>query len=674
MVLGSSGRQPVGGLKKLASLLWLILALAGEAAALRLIDAGPLIHYQHYRLSFTPSWAAAVLAVQFVFVVTGILRRRSAILNGLRSVGRPWRIAAVAALSLCVAAALSRDQKFFLLEWSFAALIQVVNAGNILLAVWDFPSGGLQTFERCLNRLLQSRGLILAAAVWVTVISAVLNWFVYQHHPHIADEVAYLYNARYFAAGELVMPPPPLKEAFDVDLMDYQPHQWFSAVPLGWPALLSIGAKFGAAWLVNPILAGLNLFLIYDLIAGLYSDRIARVSILLLCASPWYLFMSMSYMNHIATLSCALLAFWGISKARTRPARPSELSRNSSPSGAPGSVVRANSYKARTQSAWWAAVAGFGVGATSLIRPLDGAIVGILAAAWALGFGAPRLRFPALVALAAGTAFAGALALPYNKALTGSATSSPLTAYQDKYYKPKSNAYGFGPERGLGWPIDPYPGHTPLEAVILAELNGHSLNTDLFGWSTGSLFLIGAALFLGKLRRPDWLMLAVIAAVLLAYAPYWTNGGPDFGARYWFLILPACLALSARGIEAFGGARAYLAAALLCGLSLVVYVPWRSADKYYHYLRMRPDVRDDNFGRSLVFIRGERFPDYMSAAIYNPLDLSANAPIFVWDRDPEVHDKVLQLYPGRPVWILDGPTRTGGAFRVVQSPVVEAAR
>src|SRR5215471_20654483 len=177
MVLGSSGRQPVGGLKKLASLLWLILALAGEAAALRLIDAGPLIHYQHYRLSFSPTWAAAVLAVQFFFVVSGILRRRSAILNGLRSLGRPWRIAAAAALSLCVAAALSRDQKFFLLEWSLAAFIQLVNAGNILLAVWNLPSSGLQSFERYFDKLLLSRRLVIGAAVWVTLISAGLNWF-----------------------------------------------------------------------------------------------------------------------------------------------------------------------------------------------------------------------------------------------------------------------------------------------------------------------------------------------------------------------------------------------------------------------------------------------------------------------------------------------------------------
>jgi hypothetical protein len=704
----SAGQKPGGRPERLTlPLLWLILALAGQAAALRLIDAGPLIHYQHYRLPPAPRWAATVLAFQFIIVASALYQRRSALLNGLRSLGRPWRIAAAAALSLCVAAALSRDQKLFLLEWSFAALIQFVNAGNILLAVWDFPPSGLRHFQIVFDRLLSRRGLVIGAAIWVTVVSAGLSWFVYQHHPHIADEVAYLYNARYFAAGEVVMPPPPLKEAFELDLMDYQPHQWFSAVPLGWPALLSVGQKLGAAWLVNPILAGLNVFLIYGLIGALYSDRIARLSVLLLCASPWYLFMAMSYMNHIATLSCALLAFWGISQARlaSRPIAPlpsAPLSSAPSPSAAtplapppsapspsapspsaatplapPHSARPPSAPPVRAGAAFWALLAGFGVGAASLIRPLDGAIIGVLAAAWALGFGGARLgeaklRFPALVALAAGTAFAGSLALPYNKALTGRATSSPLTVYQDKYYKPKSNAYGFGPERGLGWPIDPYPGHTPFEAVVLAELNGHSLNTDLFGWSTGSLFLVAAALFLGKLRRPDWMMIAIIAAVLLAYAPYWTNGGPDFGARYWFLIFPACVALSARGIEAFGGNRAYLAVAILCGLSLAVYVPWRSADKYYHYLRSRPDVRNFNFGRGVVFIRGDRFPDYMSAAIYNPLDLTANtkadAPVFVWDRSQEVHDQVLRLYPDWPVWVVDGPTRTGDGFRVVEAP------
>jgi hypothetical protein len=655
------------------AVLWLALALAGQAAALRLIDAGPLIHYQHYVLPFTAlqdaklRWALFVVITQAVFVLGGIAARRASIREWLQRLGSPWRTAGAAALALCVAAAVSRDQIFFVFEVCFAAALQLVNIGNIVLAAWALPEGWLSAAGKRLDAWLGSKesaprqvrldGFVWLAAAWVTIVSALLAWFVYERHPHVADEVVYLYNARYFAAGEVFMPPPPLPAAFEVDLMDYKPDKWFSAVPVGWPAILSVGERLRAGWLVNPVLGGLNILLIYLLLRHLYSARVSRISVLLLCASPWYVFLAMSYMNHIALLTCALVAFWGASQT------------------------------IRSDVPWWASIAGLGVGAASLIRPLDGAIIAVLTVAWLLCVKGWRPKLWALAALGIGTIAAGALAMPYNKILTGDATESPLSAYVDRVYGPKAGAYGFGPERGLGWPTDPYPGHTPFEAVILAELNGHSLNTELFGWSTGSLCLIAIFIFFGRWRKPDGLMLAVIAGVLLAYAPYWGNGGPDFGARYWFLILVPCLALSARGLElleaglkspARTDARATLAVAALCALALVNYFPWRSVDKYHNYLRMRADVRElaaeHHFGKSLVLIRGDRFPDYMSAAIYNPLDLRADAPIYVWDRNEEVRSKVLSLYPDRPVWVLEGPTVTHAGYRIAAGPLTAEAK
>ena len=107
--------------------------------------------------------------------------------------------------------------------------------------------------------------------------------------------------------------------------------------------------------------------------------------------------------------------------------------------------------------------------------------------------------------------------------------------------------------------------------------------------------------------------------------------------------------------------------------ALIAYVPWRAADKHHNYLRMRADVRElaaqRGFGRSLVLVRGERFPDYMSAAVYNPLDLQSDAPIYVWDRSADVRSKIMSLYPDRPVWVLEGPTITGGGYRVAEGPL-----
>jgi hypothetical protein len=91
---------------------------------------------------------------------------------------------------------------------------------------------------------------------------------------------------------------------------------------------------------------------------------------------------------------------------------------------------------------------------------------------------------------------------------------------------------------------------------------------------------------------------------------------------------------------------------------------------------MRADVRQlarqHQFGRSLVLVRGERHPDYASAATYNPIDLHADVPIYAWDVSPEIRANLLNAYPDRTVWIIDGPTLTGRGFEVVAGPLTPA--
>jgi hypothetical protein len=181
-------------------------------------------------------------------------------------------------------------------------------------------------------------------------------------------------------------------------------------------------------------------------------------------------------------------------------------------------------------------------------------------------------------------------------------------------------------------------------------------------------------------------MLSVIGVVYLVHIFYWYSGGPDFGARYWYLMLIPCVALTVRGFEylqneiapkpgiaGLNGGRVPAALLLLCLFTLINYLPWRAIDKYYHYLNMRPDIRylaeEYRFGKSLVLIRGARHPDYASAAIYNPLDLHADVPIYAWDRDAKTREQALIAYPDRQVWIIDGPTITQGGFKVVEGPL-----
>jgi hypothetical protein len=186
-----------------------------------------------------------------------------------------------------------------------------------------------------------------------------------------------------------------------------------------------------------------------------------------------------------------------------------------------------------------------------------------------------------------------------------------------------------------------------------------------------------------------------MVAVFVTYFFYYFSGGPDFGARYWYLMIVPLVALTARGIQCLGEqldghgvprpyrrageatgigtARALLAVLALSASALVNYFPWRAIDKYHHYLGMRPDIRElaaqYDFGASLVLIRGVEHPDYSSAAVYNPVDLRALQPIYAWDRTPEVRARLLEAYRERPVWVVDGPSITGGRFRVAAGPI-----
>ena len=94
--------------------------------------------------------------------------------------------------------------------------------------------------------------------------------------------------------------------------------------------------------------------------------------------------------------------------------------------------------------------------------------------------------------------------------------------------------------------------------------------------------------------------------------------------------------------------RAIVTVGMLTVMALLTFVPWRAADKYWHFRGMRPDIRtlaaERSFGRALVLVRGARFNDFTSASVYNPLDLSADQPIYVWDRDAATRTEVVQAF------------------------------
>jgi hypothetical protein len=641
---------------------WLWLATAGQAAGLRLIEAGPFVRYQHLAIAELfqeplRNWALTILLLQTTLVAVTLVRQRSAVAEWFGRHVLRRQVVVGALVLLLLGAAPSRHAPVYALELVLACLFAIIQLGNVGLLVAAIPDTALPALRDRLDgwlgdgsRLLRAVAGVdrfaILAAVWVFAATTALSLFSYERHPHVPDEVTYLYHARYLAAGELEMDPPPVREGFDLDLMTYEADRWYSPVPPGWPAVLAAGSWVGLPWLVNPLLAAIGVVLSYLLVGDLYGRRTARLSILLLSLSPWYLFLGMSFMTHTASFVFAVAAALAVSRSRSR------------------------------RSMVAAMIGGICLGVVGLIRPLEAVVVGSVLGLWLLWPVGGRIR-PALpLGFGLAAVASAALVLPYNRHLTGSATRFPIMAYTDQLYGAGANALGFGPERGLGWTgLDPFPGHGLRDVIVNNALNSFAVNVELLGWSIGSLLLLAAWIVSGKLRRPDVVLLGCIAAVVGIHAFYWFSGGPDFGARYWFLIILPCVVLTARAIlstdsERKLGGRMLGGALALSLMALISFIPWRAMDKYHHYRGMRPGAvaaaRKAPTPGGLFLVAGRRHPDYASAAVYNPLNLRANEPIFAWESDSTVRRELLEAYPDRPIYYLEGPTVTGDGYRLVE--------
>ena len=201
----------------------------------------------------------------------------------------------------------------------------------------------------------------------------------------------------------------------------------------------------------------------------------------------------------------------------------------------------------------------------------------------------------------------------------------------------------------------------------------------MFGWSIGAALWIALAFVWSPRDRRVRVMGFTILAIVCANGLYWFSGGPDFGARYWYLSIVPCTLLFASAFTALeqrlkaAAPRAQVGFVLACLSSMLTFVPWRAFDKYYHYRGMQPGIREldaaHHFGKSVVLIRGERHPDYASAAVYNPLDWEADAPIYAWDRGLAARRELFAHYADRPVWIVAGPSRTERGFEIVAGPI-----
>jgi hypothetical protein len=292
-----------------------------------------------------------------------------------------------------------------------------------------------------------------------------------------------------------------------------------------------------------------------------------------------------------------------------------------------------------------------------------------------------------LTTIAVSAAVTASLYFLHNFALTGDLLSAPHRLWSDHVFGPGADAFGFGPH--LGVPLwtntDPLPGHGLADVVLHANKNFSLMNFELFGWACGSLVFACLGLWSGRWSRRDLLTVGIPVSVIGGHAFYWAPGGPDFGARYWYLLIGPMLILTVKGMETLAGrlaagpdrgvtrGRVAAFAGAACLGTLLLVMPWRAGAKYHEYREIGRDAQrlldQQSIRNALIFIRSPRRSDYQAAFNFNPRTLDAPGNVFAWDLGPAHRAPVIAHFPDREIWVFGYAGESERTLEVLAGPV-----
>jgi Dolichyl-phosphate-mannose-protein mannosyltransferase len=335
--------------------------------------------------------------------------------------------------------------------------------------------------------------------------------------PRIPDSIAYLFQAKIFAAGRLWAPVPDPFHPFDYMFTFVSEHRYLSRYSPGFPLLLAAGILCHLPWIVPPLFGGLSVWLTYRLYNRLFQNHLqALLVIVLMVTSPYFLGVSCQVLSHTTALFFYLIFLHaGLSAMRSNRVLPGLL-------------------------------AGGALGYFFLTRQLTAVALG---GPFLVYFGFQQIRRrlwrPFWAMVVAGMVMLG-IQLVYNWDFTG----HPL---QFPFHEGEFGALDrLGFNHQVKWDVWPEPGesspyHTPARALKNIHLCFSRINRSLYGWPS-SLFFVPLALF-WITPRSIWDRMAAISILVMAaaYSLYWFPGAGLLGARYYFEALPAFIFLTVRG-------------------------------------------------------------------------------------------------------------------------------
>ncbi|MFC2160079.1 ArnT family glycosyltransferase [Acidobacteriota bacterium] len=354
--------------------------------------------------------------------------------------------------------------------------------------------------------------LVILCAIFVFLFTNLISYFIFNHTPHINDEVSYLFQAKIFKSGRLFAPSPAAKNFFNF------PHvinngQWYSHYPPAYPIILLFGLLIGAPWIINPLLAALSIVFFYLLGKEVFSKQVGILAACLGAVSIWFLIMSSTMMSHTAGLF--LITFFLLFFFRSLK-KPSVLN---------------------------GLLAGIGLGGAILIRPYNAFLIALpFLIFWVVktlrNF---RLHWKNTLAFGLMLILSLSTLLVYNSLTNGDPL---LMGYTVRY----------GADHGIGFGKAGYTesAHSPYLGVQYTIENMKAMNKDLFGWPFSSFLALIPLFFISQKRRliqqSLGLFFSSFAVLTFGLFIYW-GSFILIGARMFFEFIPVFIILSALGIR-----------------------------------------------------------------------------------------------------------------------------
>ncbi len=496
---------------------------------------------------------------------------------------------------------------------------------------------------------------------------------VHSATPVIMDELVYLWQARWLAAGHLTRPAPDFPEFVNVSFLPIVDGRRFGHYPIGFPAALAPAVAAGAPWALNVVLGGLSLALLHRLCRRLDGAWVAWTAAALLALSPFFIIQATTYFNHLLTLFLTLAALLAMQ----------ERERSRSPNR-------------------WTAVAGAATGYALNVSPFVAAPIALVALE--RGISARRV-VPLSAREVAAFAIPTVVGLALFLAVNGATTGDPLMPGYFVNTTYVAHRPGFGGSVGEG-------GYKPAMALSNTAERLALMNRILFGWPlTSFLFAAPYLAFLlttraGRRRlRPrrdavsvadpdrwDRTLLILFASTVGIFALWFFPAADEgLGPRYLFTTLPSLVIFTARGLaglrdlarRAAAGRRGGAAVAgaipivLVAALVAVGTLPtlarladgplarWRRGT--HAFLR---DLERRGVARGTIFVESPEETTLAASLLFaSGFDETADL-VFAMNRGPEENARFLERRPEGPVYYVK-PRMQTSTWQLHDRPVWE---